>query len=80
MIKVVSRYEDVSGQMVNKGKSFFYAHEKSPLVLTIRLRNITRLGVGNFPLIYLGCTIFLGRRKVCYYEAILSKIDKKMRG
>lgn len=49
MMSVISCYETTSGQRVHKDKSFFYDHEKSPLVISIRLRKLTRLKIGNFP-------------------------------
>lgn len=59
MIKIISKYEEVSSQMVNKGKTLFYVHDKSLLVLFIRLRKITRLRIGNFPFNYLRCPVSL---------------------
>lgn len=49
MMSVISCYETTSGQRVHEDKSFFYVHEKSPLVIFIRLRKLTRLKIGNFP-------------------------------
>uniref|UniRef100_A0A0V0H3R1 Putative ovule protein n=1 Tax=Solanum chacoense TaxID=4108 RepID=A0A0V0H3R1_SOLCH len=50
MMNVLKEYERVSGQMINKDKSFFYVHEKTPLVVTIRMRKLTGIRPGNFPL------------------------------
>lgn len=41
MIKVLRNYEDISGQLINKSKSFFYLHEKTSLICTIKLRKLT---------------------------------------
>lgn len=80
MMSVISKYETTLGQRMNKDKSFFYVYEKSPLIVTLRLRKLTGLKIGNFPLIYLGRPIFLGRRKICHFEDMLNKISKRIRG
>lgn len=50
MMKVINNYEKILGQKVNKEKSYFYVHDKSPLVITMRQRKLTGLKFGNFPL------------------------------
>lgn len=55
MMRVLKDYEDVSGQQINKEKSFFYLHEETPLAVGIRLRKITGIKMGLFPFTYLGC-------------------------
>lgn len=78
MTKVISGYERVSGQMVNKDKSFFYVHEKSPLVISMRLIKLNGLNIGNFPFIYLGCPIFYGRKKSSFFKGLLNKISNRI--
>lgn len=63
MMKVLKNYEDISGQLINKSKSFFYLHEKTPLIYTIKLRKLTGIKQGNFPFTYLGCPVYYGRGK-----------------
>lgn len=53
MMHVLRRYEDISGQRINKSKSFFYLHEKTSLIYTIRVRKLTGIGQGDFPFVYL---------------------------
>lgn len=74
MMKAISGHEKVSGQKVHKDKSYFYVHDKSPLFITLRLRKLTGLRIGNFPFIYLGCLVFHGRRNSSFFEGMLSKI------
>ncbi|KAG5602382.1 hypothetical protein H5410_033752 [Solanum commersonii] len=70
MMKIWRDYETVSGQMINKDKSFFYLHEKTPLIVTIRLR----IRPGNLSFTYLGCPIYYGRKKNSYFEGLIKKV------
>ncbi|KAG5615555.1 hypothetical protein H5410_015379 [Solanum commersonii] len=74
MMNILRGYELVSGQKVNKDKSFFYLHEKTLLIMTIRLRKLTGLKPGNFPFIYLGCPVYYGRKHRRYYKGLIKKI------
>lgn len=58
--------EDILGQLINKAKGFFYLYEKTPLIYTIILRKLTGIKQGNFPLTYLGCPIYYGK-KACIH-------------
>jgi len=71
---VLREYERILGQMVNKAKSSFYLHEKMQLIVTIRLRRLTGIRQGNFPITYLGCPVFYGRKNKSYFEELVRKI------
>lgn len=43
IMKVLKQYEDISRQLINKSKSFFYLHENTPLIYFIRLRKLTSI-------------------------------------
>ncbi|WMV14216.1 hypothetical protein MTR67_007601 [Solanum verrucosum] len=45
MMRVLRDYENTSGQMINKAKSFFYLHDKTPLIVAIRLRRLTGIKI-----------------------------------
>ncbi|WMV24639.1 hypothetical protein MTR67_018024 [Solanum verrucosum] len=78
MMKILKDYEAISGQMINKSKSFFYLHDKTPLIVAIRMRRLTGIRQGNFPFIYLGFPVFYGRNNSCYYEELIRKIAKRI--
>ncbi|WMV18188.1 hypothetical protein MTR67_011573 [Solanum verrucosum] len=40
MMRILREYELVSGQKVNKSKSFFYLHDNTPLMVAIRMRSV----------------------------------------
>lgn len=67
MMKVLRDHEKVSGQMINKSKSFSYLHDKTPLIVAIRLRILSGIRQGNFPFIYLGCPVFYGRKNDTHF-------------
>lgn len=58
MMKVLCQYEQVSGQMINMDKSFYYIHEKTPLVLGMRLRKLTEIKIEIFPFTDFRCPVF----------------------
>ncbi|KAG5631131.1 hypothetical protein H5410_002848 [Solanum commersonii] len=74
MVWVLKEYEQVSGQMINKNKSFFYLHEKTP----IGVRALTDINHGSFPFAFLGCPVFYGRKNKNHFEELLRKVAKRM--
>ncbi|KAG5605762.1 hypothetical protein H5410_027254 [Solanum commersonii] len=41
MMEVLNKYERVSGQLINKEKSYFYLHEDTPFAVVVKLRKLT---------------------------------------
>ncbi|XP_059285202.1 uncharacterized protein LOC132038567 [Lycium ferocissimum] len=78
MMRVLNRYEKVSGQLVNLNKSAFYVHEKVQSGLVSRLKQITGIRQGLFPFTYLGCPIFYSRNKISHYDTVVKKIAKRV--
>ncbi|XP_059294479.1 uncharacterized protein LOC132047455 [Lycium ferocissimum] len=77
MMRVLNRYEKVSGQLVNWNKSAFYVHEKVQSGLVSRLKQTTGIRQGLFPFTYLGCLIFYSRNKISHYDTVVKKIAQK---
>ncbi|XP_015169513.1 uncharacterized protein [Solanum tuberosum] len=73
MVDVLKKYEMVSGQVINLNKSIFYLHDKTPLIVGVRLRSMTEIRHGNFPFTYLGCPVYYGRKKKAYFEELVKK-------
>lgn len=78
MMKVLSDYENISGQMINKSKSSFYVHDNTPLIMAIRLRRLTGVKQGNFPFTYLGYPVFYGRKTKSYFEDLVRKVANRI--
>lgn len=78
MMYVLRKYEEISGHLINKSKSFFYLHEKTHLIYTIKLRKLTCIRQGNFPFIYLGCPVYYGRKRGIHFEDIIRKLSRRV--
>ncbi|KAG5631162.1 hypothetical protein H5410_002879 [Solanum commersonii] len=78
MVNVVRKYEMVSRQMINLNKSFFYPHDKTPLIVGVRLRRMTGIRHGNFPFTYLGRPVYYGRKKRAYFEELVKKVKNRV--
>lgn len=78
MMHVLRRYEITSSQLINKAKSFFYLHENTPLVYSIRVRKLTGVKQENFPLTYLGCPVHYERRNNKHFEDLMRKITRRI--
>lgn len=78
MMRILKEYEDESGQRINIGKSAFYLHDNSLLCVEIRFRRLTGIRQRNFSFTYLGCPVFHGRSKICYFEDIMKNISRRI--
>lgn len=45
-----------------------------------RMRTSTRFLNKAFPFVYLGCPIFVGRKRIVYFDGLVSKIAKRLNG
>lgn len=78
MMHVLKGYEIVSGQLINKSKSYFYLHEETPLIFAIRLRKLTDIRQGDFPFTYLRCPVYYRRRRGSYFEDLMRKVARRI--
>lgn len=56
VMNTLNEYEGISGQTINKEKSFFYMYNKVSGNIINQVSQITGFNRGQFPLLYLGCT------------------------
>ncbi|KAK4730491.1 hypothetical protein R3W88_023479 [Solanum pinnatisectum] len=63
MMKILRRFEYVSGQLINLNKSYVYLHEKVPYSVCQRIKRTTGVSQGVFLFTYLGCPIFMGGKR-----------------
>nr|XP_016513123.1 PREDICTED: uncharacterized protein LOC107830160 [Nicotiana tabacum] len=80
LMKQIKWYEKNSGQKVNKDKSFFLTAPRTRANRINKIREATGFLEKEFPFHYLGCPIYVGRKKVEYFEGMLAKIIKRMNG
>lgn len=63
VMTVIRKYENKSGQLVNKTKSFYYLYDRNSLTVAIRLNRLTGNRQSSFLFTYLGCPVFIKGRK-----------------
>ncbi|XP_019161001.1 PREDICTED: uncharacterized protein LOC109157602 [Ipomoea nil] len=80
VIRALKDYEDISGQMVSFPKSAFYMHPNTLGPVIRRIRDITRCIHRSFPFTYLGCPIYVKRKKCVYFSSVVDKVKAKCLG
>ncbi|XP_070017599.1 uncharacterized protein [Nicotiana sylvestris] len=73
IMQVLKAYENASGQLVNKTKSAVYLHHLTDIEVVSKVERITGIHRNDFPIIYLGCPIFYARRKLEFYQPLITK-------
>ncbi|XP_027170444.1 uncharacterized protein LOC113770234 [Coffea eugenioides] len=74
VLKALEDYSLVSGQQVNHQKSCFLTHSNFPRARKRMLGELTGFSSREFPVKYLGCPLYVGRRKKVYFSAICDSI------
>lgn len=80
VLKQIQLYEESSGQQVNREKRFFLTSPKTSPSRINRMREVIGFMDHNFPFVYLGCPIYIGRKKIEYFDGLVSKIAKTLSG
>ncbi|XP_060216704.1 uncharacterized protein LOC132644143 [Lycium barbarum] len=78
IMKQIQWYGTSSGQKMNKNKCFFLTAPGTGPTRINKIRDATGFLDKQFPFEYLGCPIYLGRKKVEYFEKMLSKVVKRL--
>ncbi|XP_070011225.1 uncharacterized protein [Nicotiana sylvestris] len=78
IMQVLKAYEAASGQLVNKTKSVVYLHHLTDMEVVSKVERITGIHRNYLPIIYLGCPIFYARRKLEYYQPLITKVMDKL--
>ncbi|XP_060185616.1 uncharacterized protein LOC132615077 [Lycium barbarum] len=78
IMRVLNQYEQASGQLINKEKSSYYMYSKVGNTLIQSFADNIGISRGQFPFIYLGCTIFHSRKKKVYYAELIKKIKGRL--
>ncbi|XP_019229533.1 PREDICTED: uncharacterized protein LOC109210559 [Nicotiana attenuata] len=78
VMEILYLYEAASGQLINKSKSAVYMHHLTEIEVVRKVERITGIGQQEFPFTYLGCPIFYARRKLEYYQPMITKILDKL--
>nr|XP_016457134.1 PREDICTED: uncharacterized protein LOC107781021 [Nicotiana tabacum] len=78
IMKVLAEYEAASGQLINKSKSAIYLHHSAGEEIVDKVQRITGFNKQEFPFTYLGCPIFYARRRMEYYQDLMTKVLDKL--
>ncbi|XP_019241420.1 PREDICTED: uncharacterized protein LOC109221391 [Nicotiana attenuata] len=78
IMEILNSYEAASGQLINKTKSAVYVHHSTNEEVVRKIERVTRIERQDFPFIYLGCPIFYSRRRMDYYEVLITKVLDKI--
>ncbi|XP_075103911.1 uncharacterized protein LOC142178420 [Nicotiana tabacum] len=80
IMKQIKNYEKASGQKVNDNKNFFLTSPRTSAFRINRLRCCTRFIEKSFPFTYLGCPLYIGRKRISYFDGMVTKVVKKLSG
>ena len=80
IMKSIEEYEGVSGQQVNKDKSFFMVTSNTNHVIIDNIERATGFGRKESPINYLGCPLYIGRQRIIYYSGVVEKVIKRVLG
>ncbi|XP_060182118.1 uncharacterized protein LOC132611758 [Lycium barbarum] len=76
----LGEYEGVSGQLINRNKSGFYVTFKEDDPRINLIKRITGFNHCQFPMIYLGCLIYVGRKTIVYFNTMVAKVARSLQG
>ncbi|XP_060190608.1 uncharacterized protein LOC132619856 [Lycium barbarum] len=77
-MNVLRDYENLSTQLINREKSFFYMHQKSAVQLCQEVEQETSFTRGMLPFKYLGCPIFHSRKRKVYYIDLIKRVKDRL--
>lgn len=80
VMKQIKKYELSSGQNMNNEESFFLTAPKASATRINRMRNSSRFMDKKFPFTYLGCPIYVRRKKIEYFDIMVSKVIIRLGG
>ncbi|WMV19606.1 hypothetical protein MTR67_012991 [Solanum verrucosum] len=75
VMKQIKKYELSSGQKVNSEKNFFLTAPKATATRINKMRNSLGFMDKKFPFTYLGCPIYVGRKKIEYFDIMVKLLN-----
>lgn len=70
----------MSRQVINQQKSQFFIHPKAKESVANDINKLTGFVKGNFPSTYLGAPIYIGKKKVEFFNDISAKVSRRIQG
>ena len=77
-MSVLGDYCAISGQKVNHQKNCYLVSPNLSLLRRILIGQVTGFQQKSFPTKYLGCPLFIGRRKKVYFAEICSAVANRI--
>ncbi|XP_019167180.1 PREDICTED: uncharacterized protein LOC109162927 [Ipomoea nil] len=77
VISALKDYEEISGQLVSFQNSAFYMDPRTPVRVIDEVRRGTGCAHNDFPFTYLGCPVYIGRKKRIYFASVIDKVKAK---
>lgn len=80
IMQILSTYESVSGQQINREKSHYMIPHSTPPEIIATIRDTTGFNQKESPITYLGCPLYIGRQRVSYFFDMIDKVVRKISG
>lgn len=80
IMKTLTSYEKVSGQLINKEKSHFLVPNQTFSSTISRIKGETGFQQKQSPISYLGCPLYIGRQRISHYAGLVSKVVLRIAG
>lgn len=78
LLRFLSKYEEASGQKINRGKSGFLMYKKTHPSRVAIVSQITGFIRKELPIHYLGVPLFVGAPRSAYFQVLLERIRRKI--
>ncbi|XP_075091561.1 uncharacterized protein LOC142171761 [Nicotiana tabacum] len=76
----LQNYENCSRQLINTGKSCYLVDPKASNITIQLIKEVTGYRHANFTITYLGCQLYVGRKRISHFSEIVSKLVKRTTG
>ncbi|KAL0304188.1 UNVERIFIED_CONTAM: putative ribonuclease H protein [Sesamum radiatum] len=80
IMEFLKGYEEASGQLIHIAKSSFIVAPKTPLAVKRTIKRVTGFVLKSFPFNYLGAPIYVGRKKIEYFDRLVEGMATKIGG
>ncbi|XP_060195100.1 uncharacterized protein LOC132624318 [Lycium barbarum] len=80
LMNTLSKYEEVSGQLINKNKSCFAMGEKTSLIAITRVKLIIGMRFHKLPMKYWGCPLFIEIKLNDRITDFVNKVVNRIKG
>lgn len=80
IIETLVAYDDMSGQLINKDKSYFLLHDQDFPSIVSRIRSEIGYQQRHSSITHLGCPIYIIIKRISHYSRMISKVVSRIFG